>query len=171
MKSPFKPLLLSVLLASAGMVSTAHAAGPDGQLHAGAMARHGGQNLAQMQQRMAQHQAELQAKLKLSAGQEAAWARFVAAMQPPADLATRLSRENRAKLREEMQALTTPERIDRMNAMKAQRDARMAQRGDATKAFYAELSPEQQKVFDDSTLRGRRGWHRHADHGRNARTG
>jgi periplasmic protein CpxP/Spy len=42
--------------------------------------------------------------------------------------------------------------------------AAMAQRGDATKAFYAVLTPEQQKVFDASTTRhfgsaGRKGGH------------
>ena len=65
----------------------------------------------------------------------------------------RMGRENRQKMREEMQALTTPQRIDRMTAMKAQRDAAMAKRGDATKTFYVALTPEQQKVFDASTAR------------------
>ena len=79
------------------------------------------------------------------------------ATQPPADIAQRMSRENRADKHKEMLAMTTPQRIDRMNAMKAQRDAHMAARNDATLALYIALSPEQQKVFDDSTMRGRNG--------------
>jgi hypothetical protein len=47
-----------------------------------------------------------------------------------------------------MQKLTTPERIDRMRAQRAQRDAAMDARSDAVKAFYAQLQPEQQKTFD-----------------------
>jgi hypothetical protein len=44
--------------------------------------------------------------------------------------------------------MTTPERLDRMQAMKAQRDAHMQQRAEATKAFYATLNAEQKLVFD-----------------------
>jgi hypothetical protein len=33
----------------------------------------------------------------------------------------------------------------------------MTHMADATKAFYASLSPEQQKVFDQETVRGPRG--------------
>ena len=51
-----------------------------------------------------------------------------------------------------MDKLPTPQRIDKMRDMRAQRmaamEANMNKRGDATKALYAALSPEQQKVFD-----------------------
>ena len=66
-------------------------------------------------------------------------------------------------MRSEFERLTIPERIDRLRALKAQRDAEMVRRGDATKAFYATLSPEQQKVFDSETLRF--GRHRHGGPG------
>ena len=50
-----------------------------------------------------------------------------------------------------------------MQALKAQRDAEMTKRGDATKTFYAALTPEQKKVFDAEALRmgpfGRNGGH------------
>ena len=112
---------------------------------------------AKMQEKMASRMAELKAKLNLTAAQEPAWANFIAAIQPPADMAQRMGRENRADKHKEMMAMTTPQRIDRMNAMKAQRDTHMAARNDATLALYIALSPEQQKVFDDSTMRGRNG--------------
>ncbi len=43
---------------------------------------------------------------------------------------------------------TTPQVIDQMAARQAKREQRMAQHADATKRFYAALSPEQQQVFD-----------------------
>jgi protein CpxP len=48
--------------------------------------------------------------------------------------------------------LTTPQRIDKMKEMRTQRmadmSAAMDKRGEATKTFYAALTPDQQKVFD-----------------------
>ena len=95
-----------------------------------------------MQKRVARHQAELKAKLQLAPEQEAAWAAFAAATQPP-----KLTHPDRA----EMAKLTTPQRLDRMQALKAERDAAMARRMDATRAFYAALTPQQQQVFDAET--------------------
>lgn len=114
----------------------------------------------QFHQRMAERHTkrmtELKAKLKLSPAQEGAWNTYTAAMQPPArDGHVRMDREAMAKL-------TTPERIDRMQAMQTEHQAAMRQRGDATKAFYTQLTPEQQKTFDSATLRhGRHGKHGH----------
>lgn len=163
MKSVFKPLLLSVLLASAGIVAVAQqpATQPRHQ-HDGAMA-HRPMDMAKMKERMASHQAELKAKLNMSAAQDSAWTSYVAAMQPPANMGASMGRDNRARMHEEMQALTTPDRIDRMNQLKAQRDAHMAARNDATKAFYAALTPEQQKVFDENAIGGRKSMGRHGD--------
>ena len=48
--------------------------------------------------------------------------------------------------------MTTPERLDFMSKMKAQRDEQMQKRQDATLAPYASLSPEQKKTFDQETL-------------------
>jgi periplasmic protein CpxP/Spy len=101
---------------------------------------------ARMQAMMAKHQAALKAQLKLTPAQEGAWTSYTAAMQPPAH--TRPTAEQRA----EFDKLTTPQRIDKMRSMRSQRmtdmNAAMDRRGDATKAFYAALTPEQQKVFD-----------------------
>ena len=72
-----------------------------------------------------------------------------------------------------MEKLTTPERIDRMRALRAQQAAEADRRGEATKTFYAALTPEQQKTFDSrgQHMRGKGGHrgdrgHGHGDHGR-----
>ncbi|CAN5529894.1 hypothetical protein BH10PSE16_BH10PSE16_37310 [soil metagenome] len=104
---------------------------------------------AKMQARMARHQAELKAKLKITPAQEGAWTSFTAAMQPPARM---MGEHPGAEQRAEFDKLTTPERIDKMHELRTQRMAEMTaemdKRGEATKAFYAALSPEQQKTFD-----------------------
>ena len=115
---------------------------------------------AKMQAMMARHQADLKVKLKLTPAQEGAWTAYTTAMQPPAGLQQRPSDAQRA----EMDKLTTPERIDKMRALRAERmtqmNAVMDKRGDATKAFYAALTPEQRKVFDaEQQKRGARGEH------------
>ena len=102
---------------------------------------------AQRAERHSQLMASLKTKLQLTSAQESAWTTFAAAMQPPAR-----PMADPAQQRAEMAKLTTPQRIDRMQAFQAQRNEAMTRRGDATKAFYAALSPEQQKVFDTETL-------------------
>lgn len=88
----------------------------------------------------AQRLAALKDQLKLTAAQEPAWTTYTNALQPG---------ERRARLdRQAMEQLTTPERIDRMRAWRAQHAAEADRRGEATKAFYAALTPEQQKTFD-----------------------
>jgi hypothetical protein len=99
---------------------------------------------ARMEERMARRLGELKQKLQISRGQESAWEAWTAAIKP-----TPLQRHDRAAWRQ----LTTPERIDRMKALRAQRAAEMDKRLDATKTFYAQLNPEQQKVFDEVGLR------------------
>lgn len=153
-------LVLAGLLATAGISAMAQApSAPPPPLTsstnsamAGKPAEHRGQHMgrhdpARMQAWMAKRQAELKAKLKITPAQEGAWTSFTAAMQPPARTA-RPTPEQRA----EFDKLTTPERIDKMRALRTQRMAEMAtamdKRGDATKTFYATLSPEQQKTFD-----------------------
>lgn len=113
---------------------------------------------ARMGERHAKHLAELKGKLKLEAGQESAWATFAQSMQPPAKP---MAHPDRAAL----QKLTTPERIDQMQAHKAQRDAQMQKHADATKTFYAALNAEQKKVFDAETARAMQGMHKGMRHG------
>jgi Spy/CpxP family protein refolding chaperone len=48
--------------------------------------------------------------------------------------------------------------------MADKRHARMAERAEAIKAFYAQLTPEQQKVFDAEAMPNRHRGHRHHRH-------
>lgn len=129
---------------------------PDAQNHPhhrmGAHAGADGQDRQQQRQAyMAKRTAALKDQLKLTPAQEPAWTAFTTAMQPG---------ERKARLeRGDMEKLTTPERIDRMRALRAQHAAEADRRGEATKAFYAALTPEQQKTFDAQTHRGHRGMH------------
>ncbi len=171
MTSTFQPLksvntlLLAGIMATAALAATAQTVAPAAPATAAAPAKpagHHGERMgrndpAKMQARMAQHQAELKAKLKLTPAQEGAWTAFTASMQPPAH-GPRMTPEQRA----EMDKLTTPERIDKMRTLRTQRMAemntRMDKRGEATKTFYAALTAEQQKVFDAQRMgKGRMG--------------
>ena len=111
---------------------------------------------AKIQAMMVKRQAELKAKLGITPAQEPAWSSYFAAMQPPADF----KRVDRQALRAELDKLPTPERIDKMRALRTERmatmNAEMDKREAATKSLYAALSAAQQKTFDaDSAL------HRH----------
>lgn len=113
-------------------------------------------------ERHAQHLTELKSKLNVQASQESAWSAFTQSMQHPA----RMARPERAHF----EKLTTPERLDQMQAMKAVRDAHMQQRAEATRTFYASLSTEQKQVFDQETARmmkgsGMHGMKHHGGHG------
>ncbi|MEN9437066.1 MAG: hypothetical protein RIR09_1721 [Pseudomonadota bacterium] len=175
MKTHFKSLLATALMATAGFASYAQtadmpapsatrmqnagAAGPGG--HMGKM---GKMNPERRQAMMAKHLETLKAKLKITAAQEAAWSSFTASMQPPASMAQ--ARPDRAAL----EKLTTPERIDKMRSLRNQRmtdmQAAMDKRDDAIKTFYAALAPEQQKVFDAEHARmGKRRGAGHGMHG------
>ncbi|MES2385359.1 MAG: Spy/CpxP family protein refolding chaperone [Pseudomonadota bacterium] len=178
MTSMFKPLksvntlVLAGIMAAASMAAVAQTAAPAAPAAASAQsgphAGHHGKNRhdpAKMQARIAQHQAELKAKLKLTPAQEGAWTAFTASMQPPVHGA----RPDRAAMKAEFDKLTTPERIDRMRALRAQRmaemNAAMDKRGDATKTFYAALNADQQKVFDSQRMgRGGKGHGGHHGH-------
>lgn len=104
---------------------------------------------AQMQKKMAERQTAFKAELKLRPEQEASWNAFLARTQPQAH-----ARPAPSTAREDWSKLTTPQRLDRMQALKAERDKVMAQRVDAIKSFYASLDSEQQKVFDSKRIGG-----------------
>lgn len=110
-----------------------------------------------LQAMMDRRHAALKAQLKLTPEQEPAWKTFIEATKVPAGLSTQ--RPDPAELAK----LSTPERIDRMKAVHAQRigemTAAMDKHGEAVKAFYAVLTPEQQKVFDAQHQPGARHHH------------
>lgn len=130
-------------MATAPAASTATAAP---ETHRG----HGMQHRKHHGERAAKRMEQLKGKLVLTTAQEPAWSSFTTAMQPG---------ERPARLdHKDMASLTAPERIDRMRAMRAQHAAEADRRGEATKTFYAALTPEQQKTFDAQAHRGRGGW-------------
>jgi hypothetical protein len=137
MKKLIQSLVVAGLMVTAGSTAFAQAGGMMG--HDGMMGRG---DPAKMEQMHAKHLADLRSMLKITASQETAWSSFTEAMKPPADMMGK--RPDRA----EMEKLSTPERIDKMRALHKEHMVAMDKRGDATKTFYASLSPEQKKVFD-----------------------
>lgn len=168
MTSMFKPLksvntlILAGIMATAGLAATAQTVAPPAAAATAAPAKAGGHHdhhmgrhdPAKMQERMAKHQADLKAKLAITPAQESAWSAYAAAMQPPARDAAK--RPDRAAMKAEFDKLTTPQRIDKMREMRAQRmaemNAAMDKRGEATKTFYAALNADQKKTFDSQPM-------------------
>jgi Spy/CpxP family protein refolding chaperone len=101
------------------------------------------EQIAKFEQHRAKRQAALHDKLKITAAQEGAWKTFTEKTTPqrPATPPVRPSKD-------EWNKLSTPERLDRHLDMMKKMEVRMTDRIAATKEFYAVLSPEQQKVFD-----------------------
>lgn len=101
-----------------------------------------------MAERHIARMAVLKSRLKLAPEQEAAWRSFEEGMKPtprtpppPAEMAT----------------LSTPERMERMQAHLADRQAELKKRTDVVKAFYATLSADQKKTFDQSARQAKHG--------------
>jgi hypothetical protein len=156
MKHSPKQLIAAIVLAGLGLAAAAQApSGPPagGPGRQDRMERHDPARMQQfMQARRAHKMARLKETLQIVPAQEGAWAAWTASMQPPANW----KRPDRA----EFERLTTPERIDRMRALRTERMARMDKRAEATKVFYAALNPIQKRVFDlESARRGKRGGH------------
>lgn len=175
MKTALKSLLIAGLLANAALGAYAQsataaqpmAAASSPKMHSGAMPRHhrgmeeGRWNPTKMEAMVTRHLADLKTRLKITAEQEGAWSTFSAAMQPPAhpDEHARLDRTG-------MDKLTTPERIDKMRALRAQRiadmQARQDKRDDATKALYAALNSDQKKILDAEHSKMAQRWDKRA---------
>lgn len=170
MRSLHRHLIAAALLGALGLGAIAQTQTPPPGEHRGHMmqgerGRHDPARMeqfrARMQERMAKRLGELKQKLQITSAQEGAWTAWTTAMTP-----TKTQRPDRAQFA----SLTTPERIDRMRAHRAQRNADMDKRMDATKAFYATLSAEQKKTFDAEGMRFMRGGKRggmggHGRHG------
>lgn len=124
------------------------AGGPDGDRPAHHERHDRQERREHMAQRMAEHQQQLKEALKLTPAQESAWSRYVDAFKRPEQPPQRPDREAFARM-------TTPERLDFMQARQAERDAHMGRIVDATRALYGSLTPAQQKVFDARALPGR----------------
>jgi len=84
--------------------------------------------------------------LHLTPVQEAAWRRYQLAIAPDPTAAAR-----RKAAQAMIANLATPRRIDLIDAEMDADVAAMHQQGEAVKAFYATLTPTQQRVFDTQT--------------------
>ena len=116
--------------------------GPGGaQVERRVMIMHGGGgDPAKMAEHHAQH---LRDALQLRPDQEPALQAVLAAGKPAAGGPAHAEHDMDADAR-----LTTPQRLDRMLAHLDEARAMMARHAAAVKAFYAQLSPSQQKAFD-----------------------
>lgn len=108
---------------------------------------------AHEQQRMA----DLRTVLRLRPDQEAALATFLKSHGGPPSADPTHDQPVAGP-----EAMTTPQRLDQMAQWQARRAAEAQRRTDAVKAFYAALSPEQQRVFD--ALMRLQGPHGHDGH-------
>ncbi|MBN8284878.1 Spy/CpxP family protein refolding chaperone [Zoogloea sp.] len=137
----FPALALSLLLGVAAMPALADMpCGPMG----GGMREH-------RAERMEQHHRKLHEALKLNPEQEVAWKKLIESEHPMGK-----GRRDAANAGDAA-SLTTPERAERMLEHMKAHQAAMADHIVVLKAFYAQLSPEQQKIFDDAHRGGRRG--------------
>lgn len=107
-----------------------------------------GQNMRAERQQM--HQQRLHDALKLSASQEGAWKKFQES-RPYADP------DQKRPDPAEIAKLTTPERAEKMLDFQKQHQEAMTKHVAALKEFYAQLTPEQKKTFDEQMQFGQRG--------------
>ena len=89
--------------------------------------------------------------LHLTAAQEDGWRMYRMAIQPDPSAESR----HRAAARL-IPTLATPRRVDLMNAEMSSDMAYAHRQGEAVKAFYASLDPDQQRAFDRQTAQGGR---------------
>lgn len=109
-----------------------------------------GERHARMAERHQQRLDQLKTRLQLTPQQESAWLAFVARTGPQGHGQPRAERGERP----DFASMTTPQRIERMKAWQAERQASQQQRMEATLSFYQALTPAQQQVFDQSTVPG-----------------
>jgi protein CpxP len=94
-------------------------------------------------ERREQRLEKLKSALKLNANQEAAWTEWTTKFK-----GDRKSWEERRKNAESLANLPAPERMERKLAFSKEQIVKQESRLEATKTFYATLSPEQRLIFD-----------------------
>ncbi|QBE63405.1 Spy/CpxP family protein refolding chaperone [Pseudoduganella lutea] len=98
-------------------------------------------------ERIEQRQQKLHDALKLTANQETAWKTYIAAIKPQQPV----GRADRVSFKE----LNAPQRAEKRLELSKARIAHQETRLEALKTFYATLTPEQQKVFDEQRGHGK----------------
>ena len=88
-----------------------------------------------------QRATQLRTQLSITPAQENAFQAYLAATAPP-------QRDGGRQQRQQMQGMTTPQRLDAQLAEAAQRQTELKARVDATKRFYNALSTTQRTAFD-----------------------
>ena len=146
------PLALALAAASWGLSAQAEAVAKPGAQHG--MQMNGCHHMMDGERMGAMHKAHLAAikkQLSLTPEQDTAWAQWVESIKPVEGM-------GRPEMKKaDWAGLTTPQRLDKMQAMHEEHSQRMAQalarHSEATKTFYAALTEAQQKTFDQVTLR------------------
>ncbi len=87
--------------------------------------------------------------LHLTAAQEDGWRAYRSAITPDPQAE---ARHRQASML--MATLPTPRRVDLIDAEMQEDLAMVRRQGDAVKAFYSGLTPDQQRTFDRQTLQG-----------------
>jgi protein CpxP len=163
MNTLHKHFLAALAVLSLGATLNAQAQAQDSGQHPlaqpGAHAMHGQHRKPspeQMAALRAQHIAKLHDALKITPAQESAWNSFVASMQPQARAG-----HDRTQDRSAWANMTAPQRMAKMIDLQKQRTAALEQRQGALNSFYAVLSPDQKKTFDERAgrMQGRFGGH------------
>ena len=120
---------------------------------------------AKWSERRAQREKKLHDMLKLTSSQNAAWSTWLAEATPMKPAGERMQRGERRRM-------AAPERMAQRIEMGQQRLVRMETQLAALNTFYAVLTPEQKKVFDEQSMRHGKGGHhmgghrmRHVQHG------
>lgn len=108
---------------------------------------------------MEERLAELRNELKLTQTQEADWNTWTAKIKEIKE-----KKKQSRPDREAMKNLPAPERLEKMIELHKARTAYLEEALAATKTFYATLTPEQRKVFDEKTPFGKHG-HKKWRHG------
>lgn len=90
---------------------------------------------------MEQHHKQLHDALKLTPEQESGWTKLMESEQPRPALS--------GGKPDDWAKLNAPERAEKMLELSKARQVQMAEHVRALKAFYATLTPEQQKAFED----------------------
>jgi hypothetical protein len=149
MRSTFRVLASLAALSAAACVassSLAQEAAPPAAPPSAAAHQHWAEH---MQARAEAHAKALHDILNIQPSQEAAFQTFLAAMKPEHEEGMGEHREmHDMHDMHDMAQLTTPQRLDRIAAEMAARQAEFQRHADAVKAFYAALDPQQQRAFD-----------------------